>query len=240
MTSAVTKRPSGDASDRVASLESPPARRLVKARWSDPRMLAGLVLVVGSLIGVTWVVNAADDRVEVWSVRGDVAHGTTLTGDDVALVRVQLASVAPYLGKQTSPVGFVTTRNFAEGELLAASGVSGPGDAPDLRLITLPVEQHHLPSDLARGEQVDVYLVARAASGEPVGEPRLVLAAATVADVDDGDSRFGGSSLELGIALAVSPDDVEPLVAAEARGTITLVRVPAGAPSTISSAASGP
>jgi hypothetical protein len=205
---------------------SPRARRLVQARWSDPRMLFGALLVVGSLVGVSWVVAAADNTVEVWAVRTDVAEGTTITTDDVELVSVRLASLAPYLGRDESPVGAVVIRGFASGELVSAAGVARAGDAPEQRLITLPVERHHMPVDLQRGEQVDVYLVERAVSGEPEGAPKLVLEAATVADVDDGDSRFGGTSLELGIALAVLPADVESLVAAEARGTITLVRVP--------------
>ncbi len=205
---------------------SPRARRLAQARWSDPRMLFGVVLVVGSLVGVSWVVAAADNTVEVWAVRTNIAQGTTVTADDVKLVNVRLTSLAPYLRRDESPVGAVVMRGFTSGELVTAAGVARPGDAPEQRLITLPVERHHMPIDLQRGEQVDVYLVERALSGEPEGEPRLVLEAATVADVDDGDARFGGTSLELGIALAVLPADVESLVAAEARGTITLVRVP--------------
>ena len=98
---------------------------------------------------------------------------------------------------------------------------------PELRWVTLPVSIHRMPADLTRGEQVDVYLVPRSTSGEPTKRPELILAKATVADVDDGDSNFGGASLELGVALAVPPEDVAPLVDAEARGTITLVRVPA-------------
>ncbi|MFZ0324879.1 MAG: hypothetical protein WAN48_12220, partial [Actinomycetes bacterium] len=59
----------------------------------------------------------------------------------------------------------------------------------------------------------------------PVGGPRLVLSAVTVDSVDDDGSRFGGSSLETGVVVAVAPDDVAALVGASSRGSLTLVRV---------------
>ena len=204
------------------------ARRLGRPRWTDPRLLLGVVLVIGSVLGVARVVAVADDTVDVWVMRGDVAAGTTLSRDDVELRSVKLATLTPYFTAATSPVGGVTTSDFVAGELVSRVGVASATDSPQLRWLTLPVERHHLPADLQRGEKVDVYLVERTGSGEPVGQPRLVLGSATVADVDDGDSRFGGSSLELGVSLAVASQDVASLVAAEARGTITMVRVPAG------------
>jgi len=219
MTNMLTSPPS-------AVPDSPAARRLSQPRWTDRRLLVGIGLVVASVLGVVRVVAVADETVPVWSVTSDLARGVTITSDDVQQTSVKLNSLAPYFVGDASPVGTLTTKGFAAGELVSRTGVQSVDEAPDLRWLTLPVESHHLPADLQRGERVDVYLVERTAGGEPLGEPRLVLAAATVAEVDDGDSRFGGSSLELGISLAVSAGDVATLVAAESRGTLTLARVP--------------
>ena len=191
-------------------------------------MLVGVVLVVASVAGVVRVVSAADQTVDVWTVRNDLATGVEITQDDVQLTGAALGSVAPYFGTSESPVGRVTTDNFMAGALLTRTGVEPVADAADLRWVTLPVERHHLPTDLKRGELVDVYLVERTGSGEPVGDPRLVLADATVAGVDDGGSGFGSSSLEIGVSLSIAAADVAPVVSAEARGTLTLVRVPMG------------
>jgi hypothetical protein len=92
--------------------------------------------------------------------------------------------------------------------------------------VTVGVERHHLPVDLGRGERVDVYLVEPDVAGTAVGDPSLVLAGVAVDDVDDGGSRFGGSSLETGVVLAVEPADVPSLLAAGSRGSLVLVRVP--------------
>lgn len=205
---------------------APPARRLRRARWNDRRVLVGVALAGVSVFGVAQVVSAADQTSGVWTMTHDLGPGVSITAGDVSVSAVHLDTDAPYFGEASSPVGSVTTRGFAAGELVARAGVAAEGSAAETRFLTLPIERHHLPGDLARGEQVDVYLVERTVSGEPTGQPSLVLAAATVAEVEDGDSRFGGSGLELGVALSVPLADVAELVAAEARGTLTLVRVP--------------
>ena len=192
----------------------------------DARTIVGLLLVVGSVLGVGWLVAGADDTVGVWAVRGDLAAGSTVGADDVEIARVQLGEAdRRYLSDDVDPVGQVMVRDVASGELLPTSALLA-ADAVERRLVTVPVERYHVAADLRRGERVDVYVVERSATGQPVGDPRLVLSSVTVEAVDDGGSRFGGSSLETGIVLAVAPDDVTALVGASASGALTLVRVP--------------
>ena len=192
----------------------------------DARTIVGLLLVVGSVLGVGWLVAGADDTVGVWAVRGDLAAGSTVGADDVEIARVQLGEAdRRYLSDDVDPVGQVMVRDVASGELLPTSALLA-ADAVERRLVTVPVERYHVAADLRRGERVDVYVVERSATGQSVGDPRLVLSSVTVEAVDDGGSRFGGSSLETGIVLAVAPDDVTALVGASASGALTLVRVP--------------
>jgi len=210
----------------MAVTGAPRALRLPTPSLVDVRALIGLLLVVGSVLGVAWVVTTADDTVAVWALRSDLAAGATVAADDVTLTRVQLgAGPLAYLPESADPVGQVVVRDVTSGELLASSAVRAV-DAVDRRLVTVPVERYHLAADLRRGERVDVYVVERGATGQPVGEPRLVLGEVTVEAVDDGGSRLGGSSLETGVVLSVAPDDVSSLVGASAGGALTLVRVP--------------
>lgn len=195
-------------------------------RWTDRRIIVGAVIVICSVTGVAGVVHNANDTVDLWAFRSDLAAGSRVTAQDVARVAARVPDPATYLAASQSPVGETVARPVAAGELVAGSSLQPPEDAPDVRLVTLPVARTHVPLDLRRGESVDVYVVERGASGEPTRDPRLVLPAATVADVDSGEARFGGSSLELGVALSVDAPDVPKVVAAESRGTITLVRVP--------------
>lgn len=217
---------SGAGSAAAARSEPRPARRSTAPRWNDRRVIVGALLVVCSVAGVVTVVNGAKDTVDLWAYRADLAPGNQVAAGDVTQVAVRVPDPEVYLGSSQSPVGGTTVRSVSAGELVSANSLAADDEASTLRLVTLPVERYHLPVDLQRGERVDVYVVERGASGEPAGSPRLVLPGATVADVDDGDARFGGGSLELGVALSVDVAQVAKVVAAASEGTITLVRVP--------------
>jgi hypothetical protein len=178
---------------------------------------------------MVWVIRASDDTVPVWSVRQDVPAGSALTTGDLTVVHVRIPAASPYLSA-TDPVpeGAVAARDFAAGELLTAIGIDDGGDVDSARVVTMPVLRNQMPAELDVGDRVDVYVVERGAAGEPDGPPRLVMRSAVVADVDEDGGSFGGTSLETGVALSVSADEVASLVDAQARGTVTLVDVPVG------------
>jgi len=203
--------------------ESPPAVRIAAPRWGRARLWVGLALVLAAVVGVGLVVRSADHRIQVWTVRYDLARGTTLTSDDVAVAAVHVPSLDNYVLAGTSVVGRVLTRDVGAGDLLAAAALSTTAST---RLVTVPVEQYHLPADLRRGERVDVYLVVRGPTGQPDGDPVVVMESATVAQVDDGGSSFGGTSATTGVVLSVPEARVATLVGAAARGSLTLVRDP--------------
>jgi hypothetical protein len=209
--------------------QSPPGTRSPRRQWRDPRLITGVVLVAASALGMLWVIGASDDTVPVWSVRQDVPAGSALTTGDLAVVHVRIPAASPYLsGTDPVPEGAVAARDFAAGELLTAIGIDDGGAVDSARVVTMPVLRNQMPADLDVGDRVDVYVVERGSAGEPDGPPRLVMRSAIVADVEDDGGAFGGTSLETGVALSVSADEVAPLVDAQARGTVTLVDVPVG------------
>jgi hypothetical protein len=123
----------------------------------------------------------------------------------------------------------VATRDFADGELLTQAGVTTP-DASSIRIVTLPVLRNQMPSDLDVGRRVDVYVVERGASGAADGPPQLVLRNAIVSSVDGDSGTFGGTSLEVGVALSLPDEQVAKVLDAQARGSLTLVDVPVASP----------
>lgn len=209
--------------------DSPAGARLPRRSWRDPRLVLGVALVVVSIVAVVVTVRLSDDRVWVWAAHDDLMAGTTLDADDLVAVPVQVADLDPYL-TASAPVtpGAVVVRDVGAGELLTDVALREPGEPGDVRVVTLPVLRNQMPADLTAGDRVDVYLVERDGAGEPAGAPQEVLAAVSVASVDDDSGAFGGTSLEVGVALAVPDGDVAGLVAAQARGTLTLVDVPLG------------
>jgi hypothetical protein len=208
---------------------SPSGARIHRERWRDPRLLVGMALVVASLLGVLALVNVSDDTVSVWAVRGDIVAGAEVTESQLRPVSVHLPELDPYVktGDVIAP-GLVATHDFASGELLTKAGVAPADEAGRQRIVTLPVLRNQMPADLRVGDRVDVYVVERGVDGEPSAAPRLVLRSAIVTGVDDDSGAFGGSSLDVGVALSVDSSQVADVVAAQAHGTVTLVDVPVG------------
>jgi hypothetical protein len=209
---------------------SPAGVRLSRRRWRDPRLIIGIVLIAASAIGVAWVVAAADERVGVWVVDDDLPAGSPVLNAKLEVAEVQVPDLDAYWpSSEAIPTGLVTTRDFAAGELLTRAGVTTP-DASSIRIVTLPVLRNQMPSDLDVGRRVDVYVVERAASGEAAGPPQLVLRNAIVSSVDGDSGTFGGTSLEVGVALSLPDDQVAKVLDAQARGSLTLVDVPVTSP----------
>lgn len=215
----------------MADLSSPRASRLPVARWLDVRLLAGVLLVLSSVLLGAKVLASADDAEQVWAASRDLDAGTTLSADDVQVVGVQLEGAAGhYLGASgPPPEGYRLMRPVAAGELVPAAAVVAPDRLAERRLVTVPVERHHYPADLGHGDRVDVYRTASGEAGRSA-EPELVVAGANVAGVDAATGRLGGGSAEVGVVLEVEPETVAALVGAVRSGSIDLVRVPRDQP----------
>jgi hypothetical protein len=219
-------------SDLRSDLSSPSAARLRPPRWLDARLLAGLLLVLGSVVVGAKIVAEADDAQGVWAVTRDLAAGTALGADDLIVRQVRIeAARNPYLAAAgQSPVGRVLTRDLKTDELVPYSAVSAPGDIDDDtggRLVTVPVEQHHLPPNLTHGQRVDVYVTVKPRSATKVSKPTLVASDAVVQrDVTNEGSRFSSGASRVGVVLSVPASDVVDLVGAIEAGAIDLVRVP--------------
>lgn len=214
---------------------SPAAPRLQSASWLDKRLVFGVLLVLTSVLAGARVLAGADDAQHVWAATHDLASGTVLVEGDLALSRVRLFDASSHYLAGDKPIGYVVQRAVARDELLPAGSLSAPGKLTPRREITVSVLTGHLPPDLARGEQVDLYVtpddkgIERAVAARRPADalPRLVLAGLTVADVVQGDG-LGATGSEQPVVLTVAPEQVLVLVQALSSGRIDLVRVPAG------------
>lgn len=209
----------------MSNLSSPAAVRLARARWTDPRLLVGVLLVAFSVLIGSRVVAAADDSRSVWALTHDVVAGTTVTRADVTIRQVRLdGALNPYLeASGAAPVGVVLRRDLAAGELLPAAAVSSADREPE-GLVTVPVGHDRLPLGLAPGQRVDVYgAVAPTAVGKPAHQA-LTVGGARVEQVEDAAGRYsaGGQSR---VVLAVPAAKVPILLSSIGAGSVDLVRV---------------
>lgn len=229
----------------LSDLPAPVAARLKPPGWLDGRLIAGVLLVLLSVVIGAKVVASSDRYDVVWAASRDVAAGTTLTKADLEQAQVRFRDHGKgYFGTSGgSLVGRTTTQPLAAGQLIPVAAVPAAAPSPT-RLVTLPVAKLHMPrgGDL-QGEQVDVYVTPKATAGQPQPAPQLVLANVTIADTINDSSALGGSGGS-GVVLSVPMTYVDAVVAAAESGSIDLVKIPgalaSGTPSPGTFALAGP
>lgn len=135
---------------------SPEPRRIKTPSWFDPRLILGIVLVLGSVAVGAIVVSRADSSTSVLAVSHDLAAGTVLTTADVHTTRVRLqATSGLYVTGGTSVVGQTLARPLRSGELLARSAVAATPSTQTT--LTVPVRPENAP-DVKRGQRIAVWV----------------------------------------------------------------------------------
>jgi hypothetical protein len=216
----------------VASPVSPPARRLPRGRLFDARLLAGIALVLASVVVGARVFVGAAHTVAVWQAVADLAPGEQLTASMVQPVEVSLGAAQQFYvsAAHPLPVGYVVVRPVGRDELLPFAALAPAGASPDTRTVAVPVQVGHFDPGLGAGQVVDVYATPRTAGGSSASGPsRLVLAGATVSGRSGGSAAFTGDGSTVTVLLVVPAADVVTLVGAVESANIDLVEVPAGA-----------
>jgi hypothetical protein len=211
----------------IEAASSPSASRLSPPSWLDGRLVLGVLLVLVSVLVGARVLAGADSSQEVWSATHDLAPGTVLTGHDVALAKVRLFGSSRRYVAGRAPVGYVVLRSVGGHELLPHDALTAPGNRVQRREVAVPVSFGHLPTDLASGEVVDLYVTPddRAQRRGVATAPRLVLSTLVVSRVTR-SSGLASNGQTIPVVLAVDPDQVLAVVQALAEGAVDLVRVP--------------
>jgi hypothetical protein len=179
----------------LSDLPRPTATRLSRPRWLDARLVAGVLLILVSVVVGAKIVAEADDSYGVWGVRRDVGPRTTLTEADLVTRRVRLdGDAAAYVAADgPAPVGWTVTRPLGAGELLPRSALAAPGTVSSRR-VAVSVDAV-VAADLRPGSIVDVYVVP--SDDGPNRTPARVdrvLTGVTVSSVERNARGLGGSS----------------------------------------------
>lgn len=209
----------------TSAVPSVPARRLRRPSWRDPRLLVGLLLVLGATVGGGLLVAGADDTVPVLAARDTLVRGDVLGEDDLRVVRVRLDDVAASYLPAATPLaaGSVALRTVPAGELLPASAV-GRLEELESRPVALDW-QGPRPEGLVPGAAVDLWVAPREGTSE-FGEPELLVGSADVYAVVEGEGGLGSQG-GTQVQVMLEPDGVRSLLAAlAAEDRIDLVLVP--------------
>jgi hypothetical protein len=210
---------------------SPSASRLATPTWLDSRLVLGVLLVLVSVLVGAKVLAGADSSQQVWSTTHDLAPGTVIASGDVELSKVRLFGASGRYLAGPVPVGYVVVRNVGSHELLPHDALAAPGKQLQRREVTVAVGYGHLPTDLRRGDVVDLYVtpddkaVRRGTKAVDLTVPRLVLSDVLVARVTRA-SGLTSSGQTVPVVLEIDPSQVLDVVQALADGPLDLVRVP--------------
>jgi Flp pilus assembly protein CpaB len=211
----------------VADPTSPPATRLRQPKWTDARLVAGVLLVLLAVVLGAAVISAADKSVQVWAVRRPLAAGTSLAKADLVARRVRLfgADRERYVDvRRGDPAGRVLTRDVGEGELLPKAALGDPAAAPATRIVGLPMSRAHaLAGDVRKGQRVDVVATRKTSAGgfTTYAVVRRVL----VVEVSKPSGGFGAGRNDLVVMIQVEPDQALRVLAAVQSGELDLALV---------------
>lgn len=215
---------------------SPPAVRLRRPGWRDPRLLLGVVLVAASVALGSWAVGAAGSTQPVYVAVQPLVAGEAVDADAVRVQQVRLdAALVGYLAAdEPLPEDLVAVRTVEAGELVPMSALA---DGKDLGLRPVAVTPTGaLPSGVVEGSAVDLWFVPAPAGGAPSDAaatapvPRELAAGLTVAEVSEGDGAFAlGAPVTVHVLVPVA-ELAEVLAALADEGAVEVVPVPGGTP----------
>ena len=193
----------------------------------DPRLIIGIVLVVGSVAGVWAIVTTVDDTVEVYITPEVLVPGERIGAAQLVVQRATLPSRgAQYLRPGDVPAGgLVVLRAVGEGEVISHAAV---GSARGIRLSAVVVETGGLlPRAVRAGASVDLWSASVGEGGE-VGAPAVIASEAIVVRLVASDSIVGTTDATA-VELLIPDDRVARVIETLARGDALAV-IPTGVP----------
>jgi len=226
-----TARVAGPNGRAAAAGGVPPGPVAPRRRLSGPRLLLGVLLLLGGALVGTAVAAQVDTRVPVLAAARPVAAGQTITDADLKTVRVAAESDAGTMpaSERGSVVGRAAALPLAEGSLLSQRQVGALAwPAKGESVMAVAVKPGRAPSGLAAGAKVTVLVVptsggpAGSAGAAPSNSAQVVQARATVVSVEAAADQSGVTvvSLLLGETAAVR--------VASATGDVSLVQLGVG------------
>ncbi|AXT85708.1 hypothetical protein C6I20_11255 [Aeromicrobium sp. A1-2] len=205
------------------------AQRLRVRPWRDPRLLTGLLLVLGATVLGARLAAASDDTVEYWSISSSAQPGDPVDPGALRTTRVRLSEGATgnYVRADeefAAPLEeLVWAYGVTEGSLVDKAAVV-PASRDSRSQLPLSVADGSAPADLARGDLVDVW-VGPGPGDEPGSIAKRVLESVRVVE-SAGDSAARSGSLAQTVLVDVAAAQLEgSVVGAVASGHVTLVRV---------------
>lgn len=174
--------------------------------WLDVRLLLGLALVLASVLLGAKLVSSARHTAPVVAARRDLAAGTVLSADDLAVVQARLpgSGTGIYASGPGALVGRQLSRPVSAGEFVPLAAAAA---VPPHTTVTVPLEAAAAP-DLRKGQRIELWLSA----GTCVG--LVLLPDVTVQAVRTDNAAFDSGTTGQDVTISVAPPLADRVVAA--------------------------
>lgn len=198
----------------------------------DPRLLIGLVLVLGSIAGVVGLVRAAGTTTPVYAAAHPLLPGQHIDAGDLVLRHVALDGAdARYLREDRLPAGgAVVLATVRTGELVPLATLGAAATAGDTSIVLQlggPVAASVVP-----GANVQLWSsppsTASSTAAQTPPTPTILADSATVVSVSADSSLVARSSATV-VELLVPRDRISALLTARSAGD-TITVLPLGVP----------
>ena len=151
--------------------------------FKNSRLAMGLALLISALLASSLIAKEANRTVYVWAANGELAPGNTIAATDIKPIAVLLPESAKnYISAEAQLIGATVTHRVGLGDLIPVSAVTVEVSKLIQRAVPLSIEPTDLPTDLLRGEVIDLYAIPNS-SPKSIAMPELISAAITVAEV---------------------------------------------------------
>ena len=189
---------------------------------SYSRLIVSIALCTAALIASYAMSVAANHTEKFWVAIHPIAAGTQLEGSDLGFQSVSLgASSRRYLSHTSNPIGSITLRNLALGELLQSSALTDDSEALNHQQLSLSIRSADLPSTVEVGEIVSIFQLHDAKNGENREPPHHIVSGVFITSIDRKSSNYGG---EVALTISVSQDEIADLLDATTSGRLVIVQ----------------
>lgn len=201
------------------------APRVKKPKLTDPRLVVGTLLVVGSVALGAWAMDEARSNEPVYVAASVLTPGTVLTPSHLNTAEVRLLEQQ---GLYVTPAwdftqDYVLTQTVSQGEFIPLAALQ-PQDDTDRRVIAIPLAISP-PAEVAVGAVVDLWQSEIKADQ---GSAQMVAANLVVSEVPTRDGVFTVSSAGQ-VHVVVPQEDVAAVLSAvQFSGTLALLPTPGG------------
>jgi SAF domain len=190
---------------------------------SQNRMFVAVALFLASIAASFLIAFISHQGSSYWVIRLPLPAGARITVEDVQLSKITIGpSISGYIPSSRTPVGSITKRSLAIGEILHQSALTQSTKALTSESISLPIRATDFPPTVKPGDLVSIYQLHDVRNGESAIAPKLIISPAFIEGISGKDRNFSG---ELSITVSLNRTDIPTLLAATTSGRLVVVAI---------------